>query len=234
MLTQDMPQFYASRDSAPASRRPATFLEPPEDVMFVDFDDPRELQRAMSAQAPTSLEKMTSYAWVDCGLNLYILGSWDGAYMKLHKEGHQWQGHFISRNPGFWKDYAAGLPSSSPYYKRKVLASGDFAHAMHAAETFMLQLFQAHQRSPKWLWRTARWRTMPATARSRAMLQRLLNRGEEEEAFVPPDISQGAVHRALIRLRHGGKTQWKSAMKRHKKAQSQARAESVQVGPLGQ
>ncbi|WFD20152.1 hypothetical protein MCAP1_002396 [Malassezia caprae] len=204
-----------------------SFLEPPEKVAYVNIDDPRELQRAMSAQAPSSLEKLTSFAWVDCGSNLYILGSWDGAYMKLFKEGDQWQGHFLSRNPSFWKDYAAGLPSSSPYYKRKVLASEGFAHAIHAADTFMTQLSQAHQRSPKWFWRTARWRFMPATAKSRATLQRLLERGGEVEAFVPPDITQGAVHRALIRLRHGAKTQWKSAMKRRNKAQSRAKAQSA-------
>lgn len=153
--------------------------------------------------------------------------------MKLFKERDQWLGYFISRNPEFWKDYAAGLPTSSPYYKRKVLASDDFAHAMHAAETFMIKLFQAHQRSPKWLWRTARWRSMPATARSRATLQRLLDRGVESNAVVPPDVTQGAVHRALIRLRHGGKAQWKSAMKRRNKAQLRAKGQSVQVGPLG-
>lgn len=233
LLTSDTPLLYTRRKTPDSSLRSGSFLDPPEEVAFVNFDDPRELQRAMSAQAPSSLEKMTSFAWVDCGSNLYILGSWDGAYMKLIKEGDQWQGHFLSRNPSFWKDYAAGLPSSSPYYKRKVLVSQDFVHAIHAAETFMIQLFQAHQRSPKWLWRTARWRSMPTTAKSRALLQRLLERGGEAEAFVPPNITQGAVHRALIRLRHGGKTKWKSAMKRRNKAQSRAKAQSVQVGPLG-
>lgn len=218
--------------SSVTSSRSKSFLDAPTDVGFVDIDDPRELQRAMSANAAASLEKRTSFAWVDCGSNLYILGSWDGAYLKLNKEGTQWMGYYITRNPGFWKDYAAGLPTSSPYFKRKVLASEDFMHAMHAAETFVTKLCQSHQRSPKWFWRSARWRAMPATARSRALLQRSLSQGGSTEAVVPAGITQGAVQRALIRLKHGGKANWKRAMKRRNKAQSRVQAQTVQVGPL--
>lgn len=214
-----------------ASRAPASFMDPPQDVAYIDFDDPEALRRAMSAKPHASLASMSPNAWVDCGADTYVLGSFDGAYVKVRRVNDEWQAHYYTRNAAFWRDYAAGLAASSPYLKRKILTSHELGHAIRGSDTFMKQVCEAAARSPLWLRHSAYWRRMPATAKSRAFLAQTLAGKGSRDVSIPDTMSQGALQRTLIRLRHGSKALWRHAMKRHNRRQPIPR-DQVQVGPL--
>ena len=214
-----------------ASRAPASFMDPPQDVAYIDFDDPEALRRAMSAKPHASLASMSPNAWVDCGADTYVLGSFDGAYVKVRRVNDEWQAHYYTRNAAFWRDYAAGLAASSPYLKRKILTSHELGHAIRGSDTFMKQVCEAAARSPLWLRHSAYGRRMPATAKSRAFLAQTLAGKGSRDVSIPDTMSQGALQRTLIRLRHGSKALWRYAMKRHNRRQPIPR-DQVQVGPL--
>lgn len=184
--------------------------------------------------AAKSVEELSPYAWVDCGADTYVLGSFDGAYVKVRRIDSEWHAHYYARNAAFWKDVAAGLTLNAPYFKRKVLASTDLGHALRGCDTFMNRVLEASNRSPMWLRRQARWRAMPATPKSRALLaQTLTHRCHTlNTPSISPSMTQGSLQRAMIRLRHGGKSLWRSAMKRHNRLHARKASLNVQVGPL--
>lgn len=227
-------EFVRKTKEVNASALPGyeSFIKPPENIAYIDYKDPHELQRAMSARVCSSMEKLSPNAWVDCGSQTYVLSAPDGSYVKIRRVENEWHAHFYSRNATFFKDYAAGLPASTPYFKRKILTSTDLGHAVRGCDTFMNQVCNAQNRAPMWLLRTARWRFARATPRSRAMVEQILAGRDNHSAKLSSNLTQGEVHRMLLRLRHGGKSQWQKAMKQRNRKVERRDAFKVKVGPL--
>ena len=204
---------------------------------FVDYDNPTELYAAMKTTPSRQLQKTSPNAWVDCGEETYVLAGWDQSYLKLQRDGKEYVGTYYPRNPDWMVDQSA----TSPYWQKKqVLRSEDFEHALRGCDTFMTKMSNAAGRSPLWLRRIAQWRSRPASPRAIQMLEdKLKSKGElDEDATESPwaNASLGTVSTVLTRLRHGGKSKWRRAMKRHnramEKAQKPRQSAGVQVGPL--
>ncbi|KAL4402106.1 putative ATP-dependent helicase Irc3 [Malassezia pachydermatis] len=212
--------------------RASSFLEPPDHITYVDYNDPRELQKAMASKTPDALSKISPNAWVDCGDDVYVLGSWNGAYLKLRRQSDQWIAYYYSKNAAFWKDYQHGIANTIPFFKRQVVTSNDFVHAMHGCDTYMQRLFEAANRSPMWLRRSARWRSLPASSKAKAMLQNKMQGRSQDGLSIHEPLSQGALQRALLRLSHGARGVWRSSMKRRNRESARNKVQQVQVGPL--
>lgn len=206
-------------------------------LAFVDYDDPAELYTAMRSSPSRVLQKASQNAWVDCGDDTYVLSGWDHSYLKLQRSGSEYIGTYYPRNP----DWLLEIQANSPYWqKRQVLRSEDFEHALRGCDTFMSKMASAAGRSPLWLRRSAVWRKRPASPRALEMLQdKLRAKGEldgdlEESPWA--NATHGTVNTVLTRLRHGGKSRWRRAMKLHnksvEKAQRTPKQLGVRVGPL--
>lgn len=191
----------------------------------------------MQATPSRQLQKASPNAWVDCGNETFVLAGWDQSYLKLQRDGHEYVGTYYPRNPDWMVDQGA----TSPYWQKKqVLRSEDWEHALRGCDTFMTKMASAAGRSPLWLRRMAQWRSRPASPRAIQMLEdKLRSKGElDEDATESPwaNASLGTVSTVLTRLRHGGKSKWRRAMKRHnqavQRAQKPRRPAGVQVGPL--
>lgn len=220
------------RRKKPEEARARTFTEAPSSVTFVDYDDVHELRKAMEVHAPHSVSQISPNDWVDCGPAVFVLTGPNSSYIRLSKEGREWQAYFYSPNHKFWRDYKyRGKADGAPLFRRTVAVTRDFAHAVRGCDTFMAQVCKAKHTSPLWLRRKAKWRAAPASAKSRAALAKALQGSHASAVELPGAMTQGVVLRSLARLRHGGRAAWVSAMKKHNKALAK-QAPVVQVGPL--
>ena len=219
-----------------------SFLQVPKGVSYIDFENPHVLRRAMCARSPR-VEKLSPNAWIDCGEGQYVLASFDGAYIKVKKNGdgvyfakhfltEAYEGTFYPRNEEFYAALDTDNRRGAPYLKQPVLVSPELAHAIHGCDTFMQRMFKATGRSPQWLLRNASWRLLPAKAWERERLTKRL--GQSGCHPLPERLTQGSAQTLFVRLRHGGKTRWIKAMKRHNRIQSRVHRKErpVVVGPM--
>lgn len=190
----------------------------PTSLTYFDYSDPRQLVSALAACGDPPTTQISRNAWIECGDYRHVLSSHDGSYVRVERANVPgqpiWRGLYIQRNTLY-----GVTTDKSPYLApRKIAMSDDFAHTVRACDTFLAEEITASGRMPKYLWRTAQWRQLPASTRAKDAVGRVLaGRGKNKLSvnINLDELTQGDVDVILTRARHGARSRLMKQAKIH-------------------
>ncbi|KAL0944233.1 DEAD/DEAH box helicase [Colletotrichum truncatum] len=220
-------QQHAYNDS-PSSQTPASTGS----VTFTDYSSVFDLIEDTSGEK--HIRAMSQYAWVQVGVDKYVLCAPNGSYIRLFKQEAE-----VGKDQPVWHAVEVrALPpgvAKSPYAApRELLKASTFADAVHGSDKYASETFPHI-----FIHRYQRWRKGPPTQGQLDFLNKLR---PKEEPLTANDVDKGKATDMITKIKHGAKGRFAGIMteKRriqrhsHKKAQQEARAqqERVSVGPL--
>ncbi|KAN0060153.1 putative ATP-dependent helicase IRC3 [Thecaphora frezii] len=177
----------------------ALSLQSPTKLVYIDYEDPFELHRAMQVRSRI-VETMSPNAWVDCGAQTYILdvprygfvrverveAASDAATAEPAEAGdgrpaaqHRWTAHFTPVNSDADERNAAMGHSHGPrpFYRRArhILDSTDLESAVRGSDQYVQKhILRGAPQLFAMLHRYAKWRGTRATDSQRKLVEKRL------------------------------------------------------------
>ncbi|OLN95677.1 putative ATP-dependent helicase IRC3 [Colletotrichum chlorophyti] len=238
--TADMNQIK-ERKVAERLRQQHAYLEPPTSqvpasagsVTFTEYASVFDLIEDTSGEQ--HIRAISKYAWVQIGLDKYVLCAPNGSYIRLSKlpeseagnDSPQWQTVEVrALPPGVGKS-----PYAAP---RELLKAATFTDAVHGSDKYASENFPH-----VFIHRYQRWRTGSPTQGQLDFLNKLR---PKDKPLMDDDIDKGKATDMITKIKHGAKGRFagilteKRRAQRHqqKLAQQEARARQgmVSVGPV--
>ncbi len=198
-------------------------------IAFTDYDSVYDLINDTSGER--HIRSISPFSWVHIGQNRYVLSGVNGDYITI--EGA------ASLNMRSTVTYTKMIPHeildqkdlSKPFRKslymrpRKVAESESFIDAVHAADTFAMQVFVyrmiAHSRG---------WRVMPATGGQVKFLNKFRN---QEDLLTEENMTKGKAADMITKIKFGARGQF-SKLEAVKRRDDKAKEKITQVATMKQ
>ncbi|KAK2754467.1 DEAD/DEAH box helicase [Colletotrichum kahawae] len=198
-------------------------------VTFTDYGSVFDLIEDASGEK--HIRAISHYAWVQVGLDKYVLCAPNGSFIRISKldvEAGKTQ-------PAWQAVEVRALPpgiSKSPFAApRELLRAATFTDAVHGSDKYASEVFPH-----VFIHRYQRWRKGPPTKGQLDFLNKLRSK---QEPLTAEDVDKGKATDMITKMKHGARGRFANIMtekrrvQRHsqKTAQQEAR-EKVSVGPI--
>ncbi|KAJ3956119.1 putative ATP-dependent helicase IRC3 [Colletotrichum tropicale] len=198
-------------------------------VTFTDYNSVFDLIEDASGEK--YIRAISHYAWVQVGLDKYVLCAPNGSFIRISKLDVE-----AGKNQPAWQAVEVrALPpgiSKSPFAApRELLRAATFTDALHGSDKYASEVFPH-----VFIHRYQRWRKGPPTQGQLDFLNKLRTK---QEPLTADDVDKGKATDMITKMKHGARGRFanilteKRRVERHsqKKAQQEAR-EKVSVGPI--
>ncbi|KAH9837204.1 P-loop containing nucleoside triphosphate hydrolase protein [Rhodofomes roseus] len=238
-------RILASREKTPQHHVPN--VPNPKSITYVDYEDPFSF--VDEAFGAPHIRKLSQFAWVGCGGDVYILECLGKGYIRIEKgqdESEEEEPHFVAHyTPATLPMVTALMLKISPYQKsREILKAQTLAEAIRGAETYAIQKVVKGP-TASGLRRNARWRREPATENQKAMVRK---RWKARPGLLDPDgrsedrienMTKGEAANIISRIKFGAQVRYEKKAEVQRRAENarakeelRAAREHVRVGPL--
>ncbi|KAH8120198.1 P-loop containing nucleoside triphosphate hydrolase protein [Phellopilus nigrolimitatus] len=214
----------------------------PTSVTYVDYDNPFDLVQDTSG-AP-HINKLSRFSWVGCGSDIYVLECMGKGFIRIEPDidddGEKvYHSHYAEAAPE-WESQGPFKPAR--FRKpRKILTASSLDDAVRGSDKYATAKV-VFGNLVSGLFRTAKWRTAPASKSQREMISKRSNSAKIEHLKTSTDfesLTKGQAANIITRLKHGAQARYakkvklalKDAQSADKEKRRRAR-EHVAVGPL--
>ncbi|OAX44240.1 P-loop containing nucleoside triphosphate hydrolase protein [Rhizopogon vinicolor AM-OR11-026] len=230
-------------DDGPVRADSRDDIPDPKYITYVDYQNPFALVDGCSG-AP-HVTKLSPYAWVGCGNDIYILECLGKGYIRIEavSADEDKPAHYRAT----FTEATMHIPSAkalkiSPFMrKRLVMTAETLDNAIRGCDTYVAQKVLRGSLALGLL-RTAKWRKAPATDSQKAVIhKRRIKRALDQNAAAETlqNMTKGEAANIITRLKHGAQAHYEKKTKEAKKTSQLAEKErrrrereTVQVGPL--
>ncbi|KAF2429456.1 DEAD/DEAH box helicase-like protein [Tothia fuscella] len=176
-------------------------------MTFTDYDSIDDLLQ--DVKGDEHIRALSRNAWVQIGIERYVLTTANQNYIKISKEGERFEVTFTQKMPDHWNK------SKSPYMRPRLIATGlDLQHAIRAADEYAPEVFERI-----FISKGQAWRRNPA---SEKQLEVLNKSRDKDSQLDPDDLTKGDAIDMITKLKFGARGRYnKMAAERRKNIQEQ-------------